>query len=226
MLDGFEAVGVRPAQQLRSRKLIIELFNEALVLLNDVDFDGLSIDALCERTSSTVGAFYSRFENKEAFVGALQRMVLIATRQGIDAAYAANGAPSESLEGLISWITRGAFAWFRRYEGIIRASLRRANDEADTWIPMREIGTAQIAHAMPRILGLLDPDSADGGAEDRIRFAFQMLFGTLNNMVLINPGPFGLHHPESPQMLASAMVHFIRSGPAPARGAGPRSTLN
>jgi AcrR family transcriptional regulator len=225
MLDGFEAAGVRPAQQLRSRKLIIELFNEALVLLNDVDFDGLSIDSLCERTSSTVGAFYSRFENKEAFVGALQRMVVIATRLGIDAAYSTNGAPSESLEGLIHWIAKGGFAWFRRYEGIIRASLRRANDEADTWIPMREIGTTLITHAMPRILGLLGPDGADG-AEDRIRFSFQMMFGTLNNMVLINPGPFGLHHPESPQMLASAMVHFIRSGPVPTRVGAARSTLN
>jgi AcrR family transcriptional regulator len=218
MLNGFEAEGVRPAQQLRSRKLIIDLFNEALVLLNDVDFDGLSIDSLCERTSSTVGAFYSRFENKEAFVGALQRMVVIATRQGIDAAYAANRAPSESLESLINWITKGAFAWFRRYEGIIRASLRRANDEADTWIPMREVGAAQITHAVPLILGLLDADAAAHGAEDRIRFAFQMLFGTLNNMVLIDPGPFGIHRPESPQMLASAMIHFIRSVPAAAPG--------
>ncbi|WP_159450450.1 TetR/AcrR family transcriptional regulator [Bradyrhizobium mercantei] len=216
MLDGFEAEGVRPAQQQRSRKLIIDLFNEALVLLNDVDFDGLSIDSLCVRASSTVGAFYSRFENKEAFVGALQRMVVIATRQGIDAAYAANRAPSESLESLINWITKGAVAWFRRYEGIIRASLRRANDEADTWIPMREVGTAQISHAVPRILSLLHPDTAAHGAEDRIRFAFQMLFGTLNNMILLNPGPFGIHQAETPQMLASAMIHFIQSVPTAA----------
>jgi AcrR family transcriptional regulator len=226
MLKGFEAEGVRPAQQLRSRKLLIDLFNEALVLLNDVDFDGLSIDSLCERTSSTVGAFYSRFENKEAFVGALQRMVVIATRQGIQSAYDSNMAPSESLEQLIGWITKGAFAWYCRYEGVIRASLRRANDEADTWIPMRELTGVQISNAMPRILSLLPPEAAAHGIEERIQFAFQMLFGTMNNMLLINPGPFGIHHPESPRMLASAMVQFIRSMPAADRAQAPRGSLN
>jgi AcrR family transcriptional regulator len=225
LLDGFVAEGMRPVQQPRSRKLIIELFNEALVLLKDVDFDGLSIDSLCERTSSTVGAFYSRFENKEAFVNALQLILITATRQRIEADYASNVAPTESLESLIGWIAKGAIAWYRRHEGIIRASLRRANSEAGTWIPMRELGGVQIKQALPRILSLLPPAAVASGAEDRVRFAFQMLFGTMNNMVLINPGPFGIHHPATPQMLASAMAQFIRSPPTEdSRGVSPKRT--
>ncbi len=214
---------MRPAQQLRSRKLIVEFFNEALALLKDVDFDGLSIDTLCERTSSTIGAFYSRFENKEAFVDALQLILVRATRQRIEADYATNAAPTDSLESFIGWIVKGAISWYRRNEGVIRASLRRTNKEADTWIPMRDLVGVQAAHALPYIMRLLPSDAAANGAEERVRFAFQMLFGTMNNMVLINPGPFGIHDPETPRMLASSIAQFIRSTPSDAKRRVPPS---
>jgi AcrR family transcriptional regulator len=214
MLDGFEAPGMRPAQQMRSRKLIVDLFNEALLLLREVDFEGLSIDTLCERASATVGSFYSRFENKDAFVNALQRMLIVATRRTIETDYASSTAPVGNLDHLINWIAKGVIAWYQRNEGVIRASLRRANVEAGTWTPMQELGGVQIEQAVPRILALLPKDVVADGAEDRARFAFQILFGTLNNLVLIDPGPFGLNDRETSQMLASSMVQLIWTAPS------------
>lgn len=212
MLKGFEAPGMRPASQARSQELVVRLFNEGLSLLCEVDFDALSIDALCTRSEATVGAFYSRFENKEAFINALQRLVVATTRSGVIADYESNMAPNDSLERLIAWIAKGAFLWYRRYEGLIRASLRRANSESEMWTPMRELGELQISFALPRILGFLPPSLRDK-AEERVQFAFQLLFGTLNNIVLINPGPFTLDRPQTIHMLATAMTQFIRIAP-------------
>lgn len=209
-LEGFEAEGMRAMQQARSRELVVRLFNEGLALLRDVDFDGLSIEALCMRADSTVGAFYSRFENKEAFINALQRVVVALTRQGIVADYETHVAPGDNLVHLIDWIAKGATAWYRRYEGLVRASLRRANGEPEMWTPMRELGELQISYALPRILALL-PKAISDGADERVRFAFQMLFGTLNNMVLINPGPFTIQHPTTARWLAVAMTQFIET---------------
>ncbi|MCB1543240.1 MAG: TetR/AcrR family transcriptional regulator [Rhodoblastus sp.] len=210
VLEGFEAEGMRPAQQARSRELVVRLFNDGLALLRETDFDGLSIEALCARSESTVGAFYSRFENKEAFINALQRVVVAVTRKVIVHGYEAHGAPRDNLEHLVAWIAKGALTWYRRYEGLIRASLRRSNGERDMWTPMRELGELQIAYALPRMLDFLPPGERDG-ADLRARFAFQMMFGTLNNMVLINPGPLSLEHPTAARMLAAAMTQLIET---------------
>ncbi len=222
-LRDFASPGMRPAAQARSRDLVLRLFNEGLGLLREVDFDGLSIEALCARSGATIGAFYSRFENKEAFVGALQRIVVAQARQRVIADYESNAAPDGSVADLARWIARGAIAWYRRYEGLVRASLRRANGETEMWTPMRELGELQISHALPRMLALV-PAQARDGVEDRARFAFQMLFGTINNMVLINPGPYTIHHPATAPMLAAAMAQYVESPAALAPTASVQPT--
>ena len=211
-LEGFEAPGLKPASQARSRDLLLRLFNEGLALLQEVDFDGLSVETLCARSEATVGAFYSRFENKEAFINALQRIVVARTRREVLADYDGGAAPDDNIPHLIGWIAKSALVWYRRYEGLVRASLRRANGEREMWTPMRELGELQISCALPRIMRFLPRDAREG-AEERARFAFQMLFGTVNNMVLINPGPYSIHHPATARMLAVAMSQFILSSP-------------
>lgn len=208
MLDWFEAEGMRPALQARSRELVIRLFNEGLAILEFSDFENLSIETLCERCEVTVGAFYSRFENKEAFIDALQRLVVAVTSRNIIADYETGLAPKHDVGELLSWITRGSVAWFRRFDGLIRASLRRANGERNMWTPMRELGGLQISLALPLILELLPADKTSA-TEQRCRFAFQMLYGTLNNMVLINPGPFSIQDKGTARMLAAAVVRLL-----------------
>lgn len=201
---------MRIAQQARSRTTVIRMFNEGLALLQEVDFEGLSIETLCARSDSTIGAFYSRFESKDAFINALQHLVVAVTRRDVVADYESQATPNDNVAHLLGWIVRGTIVWYRRYEGLVRASLRNAHLDAHAWTPIRELGELQVSYAVPRILNLLEPTN-DVGTEERARFAFQMLFGTLNNMVLINPGPFTIHHPQAAAMLAAAMAAFIES---------------
>lgn len=86
--------GVKPAQQQRSRELMVSLVNEGLALLNDHDFDTLSIETICERCNTTTGSFYARFESKEVFVTALQRLVVEDTRINMVANFQSNRAPA------------------------------------------------------------------------------------------------------------------------------------
>ena len=72
---------------------------------------------------------------------------------------------------------------------------------------MRELGRIQVTHALPHILRLLPRPGAD--AEDRIRFAFQMMYGALNGMVLIDPGPYSLRDAATPRLLAAALRRLI-----------------
>ena len=59
-----------------------------------------------------------------------------------------------------------------------------------------------------RLLDLL-PGRANHSEKQYVLFAFQIMHGTLNNMVLINPEPFTIHHPNTGRMLATAMRNLI-----------------
>jgi AcrR family transcriptional regulator len=200
--------GVKPALQRRSRELMVNLVNEGLALLNDHDFDTLSIETICERCNTTTGSFYARFESKEVFVTALQRLVVEDTRINMVANFQSNRAPRDSLPYLLAWIVKGAVTWHRRNEGLVRACLRRAGSDPGIWTPMRELGELQVDLALPQILNLL-PGRTSHAEKQYVLFAFQILHGTLNNMVLINPGPFTIHHPNTARMLATAMRNLI-----------------
>jgi AcrR family transcriptional regulator len=208
LITEVKVAGFRPTQQRRSRALVVRVMNEGLALLRDHDFESLSIETLCKRCDATVGSFYARFEGKEAFIDALQRLVVEDSRRKLAAAYASERLPRDSLEDLLGWIAKGGVAWTRRYEGLVRASLRRASGDRRSWTPMRELGRIQVAHALPPILRLL-PARAGSEAEGRIRFAFQMMYGALNNMVLIDPGPYSLRDAATPRLLAAAMRRLI-----------------
>ncbi|MDI1266551.1 MAG: TetR/AcrR family transcriptional regulator [bacterium] len=200
--------GVRPARQRRSRELMVSLVNEGLALLNDHDFDTLSIETICERCDTTTGSFYARFESKEVFVTALQRLVVEDTRAKMVANYQSNRGPRGSLPYLLAWISKGAVTWYRNNEGLVRACLRRAGSDPGIWTPIRELGELQVSLALPQILNLL-PGRPSNSEKQFVLFAFQILHGTLNNMVLINPGPFAIHHPHTGRMLSTAMLNLI-----------------
>ena len=204
--------GVKPAHQRRSRELMVSLVNEGLALLNDHDFDTLSIEAICERCKTTTGSFYARFESKEVFVTALQRLVVEETRANMIENYQSNRVPRDSLPYLLSWISKRAVTWYRRNEGLVRACLRRAGSDPGIWTPMRELGELQVSLALPQILNLL-PGRTNRSEKQYVLFAFQIMHGTLNNMVLINPGPFTIHHPNTGPMLTTAMLNLIERQP-------------
>lgn len=199
--------GLRPTQQQRSRELVVRLMNEGLALLEKHDFESLSIETLCQRCDATVGSFYARFAGKDAFVDALQRLVVEDARRDLAASYASDRLPRDSLAHLLAWIAKGGVVWMRRHHGLVRASLRRASGDRRSWTPMRELGRLHVEHALPHIERLAP--RRDARLEDRIRFAFQMLYGTLNNMVLIDPGPYSLRDARTPRLLAVAMQRLI-----------------
>jgi AcrR family transcriptional regulator len=200
--------GLRPTQQKRTRELLVRLVKEGLALLAVHDFDSLSIETLCERCDTTIGSFYARFESKETFVDALQRIVVEDVRRSLVATYASDRVPQDTLRHFLMWTCKGGILWIREYEGLVRASLRRASIDRRSWTPMRELGRFRVEQALPHVLRLATGKPGPD-LESRVRLAFQMLYGTLNTMVLINPGPLSLHDPATPRVLAEAMVRLI-----------------
>lgn len=210
LLDGLDLPGVFPARQERSRAVVLALVEAGLRLLRDRGFDALSIADLCAAAGVTTGSFYARFESKEAFLRTVQQVVVTEALRDMRARLTPARVAGLSLHDFVGRLVAGSVRWRRRYEGLVRASLRAARADDGAWSPLRDLGRAQVDHVVPIILGLLGP-AASPAAEAGVRFAFQILFGTLNNMTLVDPGPFGIHDEATPRLLAEAMVRLIEA---------------
>lgn len=208
LIGDLDVEGLKPAHQKRSRELVSKLLAGGLELLNTHDFDTLSIEKLCAHTNVTVGSFYARFETKDAFVLTMQRLVVEQAREWSAQNYVIGRVPDDNLAHLLGWFVKGTVNWYRRHEGLVRASLRRASSDPTSWTPIRELGQMQLDQMLPLINGKLGTEPTPE-RDDAIRFAFQVMNGTLNNMIQINPGPFSVHHPNTSRLLARTMLKLI-----------------
>ena len=77
--DELDLPGVAPSRQKRSRETTLALLTAGADMLRTRSLAELSIEALCAEVGATVGAFYSRFESKEAYFNAL---MALAARDG------------------------------------------------------------------------------------------------------------------------------------------------
>lgn len=215
--------GLRPGSQRRSKELVERLFNTALVLLKDRDFDALTIDELCARADATVGSFYARFENKQAFIQALQHLVFERTMQSLVRDRDAGRVPLDDLEVFFTWVCHGTVVWFRRYEGFIRASSKHTSVDPRAWEPLRALGIEKTAWCLPLCAAIVG-DDAGPRFEQAVRSALQVLHGTLNNIVLINPGPLRLYDEETMKFLSRLVLNCVKDALASgAPATGPKS---
>src|ERR1700719_4795541 len=81
--EGFEFPGVTPSRQKRSREMTAALLQAGADMLRTRSLAELSIEALCTHVGATVGAFYSRFESKEAYFNALIELAARDGEQGL-----------------------------------------------------------------------------------------------------------------------------------------------
>ena len=206
--------GLLPPRQARSRKAVCDLVEAALRMLATHDFDSLSVVDLCAEAGLTTGAFYKRFPGKELFVEYLQRLVVAEVRRGIDTSLSVQRWGGLPLRGFLGRTVGGTVRWYRRHEGFVRASLRYADAHPESWSPMRETGARYAATIEPIVLHIVARPGSPGVA-DAIRFATQMMLGTLNSMVLIDPGPFRLRDDRTVGMLTEAVATLVE---AAARG--------
>lgn len=153
----------------------------------------------------SVGAFYGRFRDKMAFFEALRAKVMEEADASV-ARYMAeprwHEVPAHQIiEKILRFMVNGC----RNNRGILRASLKQSAARPEEWLLHQrngqEIVNRLVALLVPRLSGA--PDEA----ELRVRFAMQMVFGTLVNAVLNDPGPL----PLDDEWLAQEMARMVTS---------------
>src|SRR5438270_11555866 len=135
---------IRPAKQARSRLTRDRLLAAGGKLWNQGAFEATWIGDIADVADCSVGAFYQRFADKEAFFAAVVETVLadIAAdaRQFATAELLSKAAVELVLAECITfWILT-----FRRHRGFIRTLMKKTLHVEEAWTPFREMGRVAV----------------------------------------------------------------------------------
>jgi AcrR family transcriptional regulator len=171
-------------RQKRGQITYDALIETCFDLLHERDFDEISIADLAQKAGYSVGAFYARFQSKDELFDAMVKRHLEGRRKIRSKQFAA-GAPSTLVHDVLEETVY--YYWGRRR--FWRAALIRSMRDPEFWAPMRrlsyEFADSLIAHMAARA-----GRSLKAQEEANVRFAVQVTFGTINNTILNQPGPF------------------------------------
>lgn len=204
--SGFVPPRYRSGQ--RSSDMLLE---SGRSLLTQMSLPRLSVRDLCKEASLTTGAFYRRFENKEAFFHALQRLALD------DAEHV-----KQTLIALLSTappmpMTLYSFAysaldtirvWFARHQGVLRASAQQHEPDVDNWQPFRALGENLVQDLAPHMRTLPELRDRDD-ILPRLQTIFQITISTMVNAALNNPNPLKLGDSAMSKELALVFTLYM-----------------
>jgi len=196
--------GILPTQQRRSQETTVALLEAAAVMLRERSLDELSIEDLCNRVGVTIGAFYGRFESKDAFFSALMSLAARKALAAVRIAVADEDNLGAGLEEACRRVVEVAVEAVRRNVGVVRAASQYESVYPERWGTIRATGSAMVDLATPLLLARMGRGRTAAKTRS-IGFAFQMMFGTLVNAVLHKPKLVSLDEPEMVDRLALAM---------------------
>jgi AcrR family transcriptional regulator len=208
LADAEERTGALPAKQARSRRTRDQLLSAGYRLVEERDLEAISIADIAREAGCSVGAFYFRFADKDAFFSAMVAHRLDEARAHVTKLL--DTAAEDPLQDLV----KAVIGTFRIRPGFLRTVLRRSMGDPSVWKPMRAHGHFVADQFIARL-------SRDNGrrpaadAERRIRFAFQIMNGTLINALVNAPGPLQLDHPALATELLRAMRLVMGADAAP-----------
>jgi AcrR family transcriptional regulator len=162
------------------------------------NLDDLSINDIVERAGTSIGAFYRRFDNKDAFFEVVQDELMAEGLDYVrkmlerDPAWQSNDAGSIA-DAVVSFYV----LVFRRNRGLYHASLLRSSQLKPSWDAAKEANREVLALLVPRVVDALlvargAPASQAAALDFEVRAALQMINGLLVNSILNDPGPLSL----------------------------------
>lgn len=116
----------RPPQQERSRRTLERILDAAEEVLEEKRFEAATVEEICREAGYTVGAFYARFENKDALLEALEERLREEMAEELFPLLDPERPRSGSRESYLREVLLTLAGVYRRRGGTVRALLLRA----------------------------------------------------------------------------------------------------
>jgi len=207
-----------PVKQGRSQKTRDRLLAVGFKLLRRKDFDQLSVADIARAAGCAVGSFYQRFFDKDQYFYALAEMRRTQSSTQLEGWYQAT-----TLESIVARAMERELGFVLDHPDFWRAALKRGTTDPAFWEGFRTLGRLSVDRFLEAYSRLRNRKLTDEDIE-RIRFAFQMVRGTLNNTLMNQPGPLRLEDAGFRRQMERAfrLVAAIEGGNGAAAARAPR----
>jgi AcrR family transcriptional regulator len=198
---------LQPPRRRRARETEQALLDAGRALLAQRDFSAVSVAQIASACEVSVGAFYGRFRDKQAFFESLRALVMQETGESVARYLRVKRWEEVSTEVMLEKIMRYVVVGCHANRGVIKASLKHASIRPEEWLPHRESGEALVE----RVVALLVPrlPMPPEQAELRVRFAMQAVFGLVVNAILNDAGPLPLDDERLPGEMTRLVAGYL-----------------
>jgi len=202
---------IRPPQQERTRQALGRMLDAAEALVAEKGFDDAGIAEIAQRSDSSVGGFYRRFEDKQGLLQALHERFCAEARATAEVALDPVRWAGASVVEIINQFTAFLVQIYREREGLFRAFLLCGSTDA----AVRERTQLLFQFLAQRLNALLDrrrEEIRHPDPELAASAGLQVLIGTLNHVVLVQPPALGLSDERLPTELGRVFVSYLGAG--------------
>lgn len=201
----------RDPQQERSRRTLARLLAAGEDILKEKRFEAATVKEICRDAGYTVGAFYARFENKEALLRALEEDLREEMTEVLTPLLDADRPATGSREAHLREILRALAGIYRRRGGTVRALLLRAREDEELRQRLARFNRKLTARAD----GSGDPAGREEAVAERVGRFFAI--SALRTALLFeesSPVDPGLGDDALCAELARAWDRYLTHGPA------------
>lgn len=175
-----------PVKQDRARETRDRLLAAGFKLLRRKHFDELSVADIARGAGCAVGSFYLRFVDKDQYFLAIAEV-----RREQSRGLLATWYEGVTRDSLVQRAVARELEFVLEHPNFWRAALRKGATDPTFWQEFRELGRQSVARFLEVHAALLGRELSEDEI-GHIRFAFQLVRGTLNNTLMNQPGPFKL----------------------------------
>jgi AcrR family transcriptional regulator len=196
-----------PAYQERSRRQRDRLMKAGERVFAESGFWQAHVADIAKRAGCSVGSFYRRFQDKEAFFFALQSDMAAHGEANIVKFFADPACQTEPLMEVFRRLTRNSARVMKGIEGYYRALFELSLRGRDVWPLMRRVEIIEAAQVVDllRARGI----DMDPGKQDAAHLAIRMMHGQIISNILHGPGPYSIEDPRLHEELALMLVRYL-----------------
>lgn len=214
--EGQDPAWAKPAYQQRSRQQRDRLLKAGERVFAEKGFWQAHVADIAKRAGCSVGSFYRRFEDKEAFFLSLQTDMAAHGEVNIARFFDDPACVTDPLLQVFVRLVRNTARTMKGIEGYYRALFELSLRGHDVWPAMRRIEILEAG----RIVDLLRRRSVapgDPALANRAHLGIRMMHGQIISAMLHGPGPFAVDDPQLHEELALLLLRYLGLD-APASG--------
>ena len=174
---------VRPPQQARSQETLVRILDAAEALVAEKGFEDTPVAEIARRAGSSVGAFYTRFKDKDGLLHALYDRYYEQAIATADDALEPTRWDRDAIPEIVESVVGFLVEIYREHRGLIRAFVVRNHSDPD-FQTRRDRLSHHVSERLSKLLlerrdEITHPDPLRAAA-----FGLTLVFSTLDSTML------------------------------------------